>query len=316
MSVSLVSVCIPCHNSAPYVGQAIESILAQTWPKIEIIVVDDGSTDGSAEVLQHYRLPHLQVITDSLGSAAKSRNRALAAAQAQWIKFFDADDVLHPKAIERQMLRLGGRGDAVASSGWGRFYGDDLRTFQLNPQSVWRDMNALDWLVEAWRDAQPMSQPGMFLIPRALLYRTGGWDESLSLIDDFEFFARLFCHASEVLYTPDATLCYRSGLPGSLSGQKSRKAVDSAFRSLLKGTGQLLSHRSDPEACLSCANVLQQFIYEVYPDHSDLRQMIQERIEELGGSNLPIAGGPRFHQLRRIIGWKATKRIRKFIGGA
>jgi len=296
------------------VGQAIDSILAQTWPQLEIIVVDDESTDCSVDVLQTYRLSNLQVIIASLGSAAKSRNHALAAAQGQWIKFFDADDVLHPNAVRQQMLRLAGREDAVASSGWGRFYGDDIRTFRPNPQSVWRDMNPLDWLVDAWRDAQPMTQPGMFLIPRALLDSVGGWDESLCLIDDFEFFARLFCNSSQVLFAPEATLYYRSGLAGSLSAQKGRKAMESAFHSLLKGTSYLLQRRSDPQARLSCANVLQQFIYEVYPDHPDLRSIIQQKVEELGGSNLPISGGPRFQHIRRLLGWKATKRLQKLIG--
>ena len=309
-----VSVCIPCHNSAPYVGQAIDSILSQTWQSFEIIVVNDGSTDDSGEVLNHYESPRVKVISASLGSAAKSRNLALASAQGYWIKFFDADDLLHPEAIERQMERLSERVDAVASSAWGRFYSDDLGTFNLNPQSVWRDMGATDWLVEAWRDAQPMTQPGMFLIPRDLLNQTGGWDESLSLIDDFEFFARIFCHASEVLFTPEATLYYRSGLQGSLSGQKSRRAVESAFHSLLKGTAHLLERRSDPLARLSCANVLQDFIYTYYPDHPDLRALIQQRISELGGSDLEMSGGPRFHQLRRLVGWKAAKRLKKLAG--
>ena len=316
MTGQLVSVCIPCHNAAPYVGLAIESILAQSWQAVEIIVVVDNSTDGSAQVLDRFQSPRVQVIAADLGSAARSRNLAFASAQGYWIKFFDADDLLHPEAIERQMERLSERVDAVASSAWGRFYSDDLGTFNLNPQSVWRDMGATDWLVEAWRDAQPMTQPGMFLIPRDLLNQTGGWDESLSLIDDFEFFARIFCHASEVLFTPEATLYYRSGLQGSLSGQKSRRAVESAFHSLLKGTAHLLERRSDPQARLSCANVLQDFINTYYPDHPDLRALIQQRIAELGGSDLDVSGGPRFHQLRRLLGWKAAKRLQKLAGRA
>ena len=316
MRGQLVSVCIPCHNAAPYVAQAIESSLAQSWPAIEIIVVNDNSTDGSAQVLDRFQSPRVQVIAADLGSAARSRNLAFASAQGYWIKFFDADDLLHPEAIERQMERLSERVDAVASSAWGRFYSDDLGTFHLNPQSVWRDMPATDWLVEAWRDAQPMTQPGIFLIPRDLLNQTGGWDESLSLIDDFEFFARVLCHTSEVLFTPEATLYYRSGLKGSLSGQKSRRAVESAFHSLLKGTAHLLERRTDPLARLSCANVLQDFIYTFYPDHPDLRALIQQRISELGGSDLEVSGGSRFHQLRRLVGWKAAKRLQKLAGRA
>lgn len=312
----LVSVCIPCHNAEAYIGLAIESILAQTYPKVEIIVVDDDSTDCSAQVLDRYRSPRVQVIAAVLGSAAKSRNLALSSAQGQWIKFFDADDLLNPEAIERQLGRLGQRTDAVAASAWGRFYGDDLGSFKPNPQSVWRDMEAFDWLIEAWHDAQPMTQPGMFLIPRPLLEKAGGWDESLSLIDDFEFFARLLCHSSDVLFTPDATLYYRSGLIGSLSGKKSRKAMESAFNSLIMGTGHLLQHRSDPEACRSCANLLQQFVFEVYPDHLDLQHLAQQRVQELGGSNLAIPGGPRFQHLARLIGWKAARRLQKLAGRA
>ena len=316
MASPLVSVCIPCHNAAPYVGQAIESVLSQSWPKIEIILVDDGSTDGSIRVCKRYESATLRVIPAAFGSASKSRNRALSEAQGELIKFLDADDLLSPGAIEAQVRRLGERSDAVATSRWGRFYGENFSTFQLNSQSVWRDMNATDWLVEAWYGAQPMMQPGMFLIPRAMLNQSGGWDETLSLIDDFEFFARLLCHASEVLFVPESTLYYRSGLPGSLSGRNGRRAWESALHSLLRGTDHLLQRRNDPQARLSCANVLQNFIYSVYPNHPDLRNLMQRRIAELGGSDLAMPAGPRLQALQRLVGWKAAKRLQKFAGRA
>jgi hypothetical protein len=188
--------------------------------------------------------------------------------------------------------------------------------FQINHQSVWRAMAATDWLVQAWRDARPMTQPGMFLIPRTLLDQASGWDDSLSLIDDFEVLARVLCLSKAVLFTPEVTLYSRSGLPGSLSGQKTRRAVESAFHSLLRGTDHLLGHRSDPAARQNCANVLQDFIYTFYQDHPDLRASMQQRVEELGGSDLEPSGGPRFHHLRRLVGWKAAKRLQKWIGRA
>jgi len=312
----LVSVCIPCHNAASYVGQAIDSILDQTWQAIEIIVVDDGSTDGSSTILDAYSSSRLRVIHQENRGQCAAANRAFAEAQGDLIKFFDADDLLAPESIGHQVRRLNGRKDAIASAQWGRFYNDAPSTFKLNPQSVWCDLPSLDWLTEAWFDARPMMQCGLWLIPRPILERSGGWDESLSLINDFEFFARVLCNTNEVLFTPEATLYYRSGLQGSLSGQKSRKAVESAFHSLLKGTGHLLERRSDPQARLSCANVLQDFIYTYYPDHPDLRALIQQRISELGGSDLEVSGGPRFHQLRRLVGWKAAKRVQKLGGRA
>ena len=309
----LVSICIPCYNAAAYLVQAIDSILAQSWPAIEVIVVNDGSTDGSGTILDSYASPALRVIHQVNRGQCAAANRAYSEAQGELIKFFDADDLLAPESIEHQVRRLNGRTDSVASAQWGRFYNDDLSTFKLNPQSVWRDLPSLDWLTEAWVDARPMMQCGLWLIPRPILERSGGWDESLSLINDFEFFARVLCHASEVLFTPEATLCYRSGLQGSLSGQKSRRAVESAFHSLLKGTDHLLQRRCDPITRLSCANVLQDFIYTYYPDHHDLRGVVQQRVQELGGANVQIPGGPSFHLLRHIIGWRAALYIKSLI---
>lgn len=304
---------MPCHNAAPYVGAALDSVLAQTYKNLEIIVVNDGSTDGSAEVLERYRERGVRVINQDNRGQCAAANRAFAESTGEYIKFFDADDLLSPEMIERQMDRLSGRTDAVASAEWGRFHGD-LSTFKSNPQSVWRNMEPTEWLVEAWRDARPMMQCALWLFPRPILVQCGGWDEELSLINDFEFFARVLCHSKEVLFTPGAVLYYRSGISGSLSGQKGRRAVESQYHSLLRGTGHLLARRQDPAAKLSCANMLQDFIYTYYPDHADLRTKLAQRLLELGGSDLTPDGPPRFHQLRRFIAWKFARRIQRFFG--
>jgi len=310
----LVSICLPCHNAAAYVGAALDSILGQTWTDLEIIVVNDGSTDGSGQVLDLYKAKGVKVIHQENRGQCAAANRAWREAQGDYIKFFDADDLLSPDFIERQMSRLDGRMDAVASAEWGRFYNDDLTTFKLNPQSVWRDLSASEWLVEAWAEARPMMQCALWLIPRVVLEKSGGWDEELSLINDFEFFARVLCQAEEVLFTPGATLYYRSGLKGSLSGQKSRKAVESAFHSLLRGTGHLLDQRNDANARRSCANVLQDFIHTYYPYHSDLRALMAARVKELGGASIDVDGPRRFQQLRRLLGWRLARRIQRFAG--
>ncbi|MCP9849781.1 glycosyltransferase family 2 protein [Cyanobium sp. Morenito 9A2] len=311
---SLVSVCMPCRNAEPHVAAAIDSVLQQSWTQWELIVINDGSSDRSLERIRSVSDPRLRVLSGCFGSAARARNAAFAASQGDSILFFDADDLLSPLAIEAQLTRLAGHSDAVAMASWGRFYGNDLASFRPDPQRVWRDMDARDWLVEAWAEAQPMTQPGQFLIPRALIEVAGGWDETLTLIDDFEFFARVLVHAKEVLFTPEATLYYRSGIQGSLSAQKNRAAQESAFHSLLRGTGHLLARRSDAAARRACANVLQNFIYGLYPEHADLRAAVAQRVAELGGSNLPVPGGPTFQLMRRALGWKGAKRLQRALG--
>src|SRR5437868_11251554 len=97
----LVSILIPCYNAERWVAQAIESALSQTWPEKEVIVVDDGSTDGSLDVIK--RFGHLiQWETGPNRGANPTRNRLLELAEGDWLQYLDADDYLMPRKIERQ----------------------------------------------------------------------------------------------------------------------------------------------------------------------------------------------------------------------
>ena len=308
---SRVSILMPSYNSAPYLGAAIESALAQTWPNKEIIVVDDGSTDDSFEIARKFTTRGVVVLSQAKQGASAARNRAFAASSGEYVKYLDADDLLDPRLLETQMERINESDTAVAGAAWGRFYNDDLATFTISPQSVWRDMDARDWLVESWMDARPMMQAAIFLIPRQLIEARGGWNETLSLIDDFEFFARILSSASEVRFTPDSPVYYRSGRSGTLSKARSRDAVESAIESVMLGIGHLLAVRDDARARRACANLLQDFIYTYYPEHSDLLRRAACRIEELGGSNLPPTGTRPFEKLRDVFGWKVAKRIQR-----
>ncbi len=314
MSGPLVSICMPCHNAGKYVAAALDSVLAQTYQKIEIIVVNDGSTDNSAAVLGGYRSQGVKVIHQENKGQCAAANRAFAESRGDCIKFFDADDVLSPGFIEAQVKRLGGRTDAVASACWGRFYNDDLGTFRLNPEPVWRDMESTEWLVEAWMNARGMMQCALWLVPRHLILEVGGWDERLSLINDFEFFARVLCAANDVLFCRDAILYYRSGMAGSLSSRKSRAARESECESLLMGTMHLLSKRRDERASLACANSCQHLIYELYPEHPDLRRRLQERVRKCGGASIEPNGGRYFQALRPWLGWKIARKLQRAVG--
>lgn len=308
-----VSILIPCFNAEKFVAAAIESALAQTWPSVEILVVNDGSTDQSGAVIDRYEKRGVKVLHQDNQGQSAAANRAFRESTGSYIKFFDADDLIHPDLIQRQMERLSGSVTAVASAEWGRFYGDDQSTFTLSRQSVWRDMDARDWLVEAWADARPMMQCALWLIPRPVLEQAGGWDERLSLINDFEFFARVLGHANGVRFAADAPVYYRSGISNSLSAQRSRRAVESACESLLLGTSHLMARRDDDRARRACANVLQDFIYTYFPDHADLGARIALRVEELGGSDLRADGSPRFRALRQIVGWKYARYFQQWI---
>jgi glycosyltransferase involved in cell wall biosynthesis len=313
MSNPLVSVCIPCHNAGRYVAQALDSVFGQTYTNIEVIVVDDGSTDGSKSVLDGYAARGVKLIEEKCGTASRTRNRALQEARGEYIKFMDADDLISPNMVESQVRVLADGNNGVAVSEWGRFYGDDLSTYRPDPDETWADLPGPEWLVRSYMRARPMMQAGMFLIPSKLLQKTGGWNESLTLIDDFEFFSRVISVA-EVRFTKGAALYYRSGLSSSLSSRKTREARESECESLLLGTGHLLAKRNDAAARRACANMCQEAIYNIYPLHHDLAARLRQRVAECGGADIAPSGGWYFGKLRHVVGWKLARRLQRAVG--
>src|SRR5262245_53259028 len=101
----MISVVIPCHNAAAYLRSSIDSVLAQTVPPREILVIDDGSTDESATVAMSYA-PRVRVVKQTNRGPASARNRGIEEATGEWIAFLDADDVWRPQKLERQGVHL------------------------------------------------------------------------------------------------------------------------------------------------------------------------------------------------------------------
>jgi len=300
---------MPCYNAAPYVRAAVESVLAQTWKDLELIVVDDGSTDGSKETFVDITDPRLRIVHQENRGQCAACNRGFLEASGDLIKFFDADDLMDEELLQRQVMRLDNRTDAIAVGEWQRFTCQPKSSDQFEPRRMYRDAAPLEWLVTEWSEARPMMQCGLFLIPRRILQERGLWDERLSLINDFEFFSRILLGSSELLYSEGARIHYRSGLPNSLSRQKSRKAVESAFLSLMLGTQHLLDAENSARTRAACAAMLKDFEFTHYPGHPDLRVKVRDRVRELGGSTLSPDGPPGFQKLRRFIGWKLARRV-------
>jgi glycosyltransferase involved in cell wall biosynthesis len=309
----LVSVCIPAYNAEKYIAECIESVLGQSYPNIEIVAVNDGSSDRTADVLRLYESKGVKVFHQRNQGQCAAANAAYKACSGGLIKFMDADDLLSKDFIKHQVKRLEDRTDAIASAGWGRFYNDDLSTFHLNPESVWRDMKPVDWLVESMWNGPNMMQCALWLVPRAILNRAGLWDERLSLINDFDFFIRVLLAADEVLFTHETVLYYRSGSQSSLSGQKSKKAYQSAYLSTQLGVETILAFENTVRTRKICSDSFQLWKYQFYPEHKDLYLQCEQYIRKLGGSQFPFPGGIKTKKLSKLLGWKLTKRLIGFI---
>jgi len=314
--VPLVSIIIPAFKAEPFIDAALASARAQTSPELEIIVVDDASPDGTAgRVASHaaadprVRLLRLPVNRGQCAAA----NHGLAHARGNFIKFFDADDLLSPDFISAQLAALRDRPLHLAYGTWGRFFQDPAEAV-FTPHPGWHDSNSpLEWLLETWHDTEPMYQCALFLIPRRLLDLTGGWDERLSLINDFEFFSRLVLTSDGIAFTSDARLFYRSGLQGSLSNLKSRKGCESACLSTLLGTRHLLNREDSLRTRRASADMLRANVHVFYPLFPDLLTPVEAEITRLGGSRLRPQGGRAFRMISRLLGWRVALRIRRAV---
>ena len=306
----LVSICMPAYNADKYIGETINSIVDQTYKNWELIIVNDGSTDNTINEIDKFIDTRIKCYTQKNKGQCAAANTAYSYSKGKLIKFMDADDKISPSFIENQVNCIRTNEDVIAFASWGRFYNDDIKTFKIEAGTIKVNMPPFEWLIQSMTGKHVMLQCSLWLIPRSILDQSGLWDESLSLINDFEFFIRVLLKAKEIRYTENAILYYRSGISGSLSSSKSREAVESAFNSISRGTQYLLNYENSERVRQIVANCFQYLVYEFYPNYKDLIYLSKERVADLGGSNFRFESGGKTKILVNIIGWRMTKKIK------
>lgn len=308
----LVSILIPSHNAAPWLAATLDSALAQTHPRIEVILVDDGSRDKSLSIARSYEARGIRVFAQPNSGASAARNHALRVARGDFIQFFDADDLIAPDKIARQLANLAAAAPgSIAAGPWGRFEHDPASALFF-PEENWRDAAPLDWLALNFA-GHGMMPPAAWLVPRTLAEAAGPWDERLTLNDDGEYFCRVLLRSAGVRFCADARTFYRSNLAGSLSRRRSDAAWQSAWLSHELCANHLLEHERSPRTQRACADLFQRLAYEMFPDCPELAAAAEARARSLGGSPLRAAGGRSFRVASHIIGWKHARRLQRWL---
>lgn len=304
----LVSILIPAHNAAPWIDRALTSAVEQTWPNIEVIVVDDGSTDETASIVRRRESARLKLVRQPRRGGSAAQNTALANAQGEFIQRLDADDLLSRDKIERQMRRIADRPRAVAGGEWARFVVDPSEAVFSGVTN--EDVDPLAWLVRECTGGLPMLQPGLWLAPRAVVDVAGPWGEDLTLNNDFDAFVRVLLASDVVCMTAGARVFYQSGNPASLASQRSAEAWRSSFNSIARGAGAMLSRSHAADVRRACADLFQHLAYDAYLDAPAVSREAEARATELGGSDVELDGGAALRVLRQALGWKRAMRVK------
>lgn len=307
----LVSVIIPSYNSEKFIAETLDSVIAQSWENLEIIVVDDGSNDATVQVIRQYQDLGVICLTQENRGACAARNYGYRMSKGDFIQFLDADDIISPDKIEKQLNQLLATVNyetKMIHCRWGRFYNDDLDNVKWwGPHElIRRSLKPADWLI-----ANHMSNTHCWLIPRSLIQQAGLWDETLYRNQDGEFFSRLIVHADEVLYCDEVKVYYRSGISTSISRNRSRAAAESTLKSIELIESHLFSLEESDRARLTIANMYQDFIYGNFIYYPDLAQAAEAKVKALGGASVKLQGGVTLKALEKLLGWKTALLIKK-----
>lgn len=246
-AVPPVSVIIPAYNRAATIGAAVASVLRQTYPDFELVVVDDGSTDGTLAAAGAVPDPRLRVVAapENLG-AAGARNLGVAEARGTWIAFQDSDDEWLPGKLARQMARLAT--PAPDGAGWGGCYCGLLTVGALDARPGERTalryvpdpaVTPVEGDILAPLLVRNMISTQTLVVRRDLFLALGGFDETTTPIEDWDFALRLAAR-SPIAFV-DEPLVHQRFSPDSIT-RWTRRRTDSRERLVAKNMALFARH--------------------------------------------------------------------------
>ena len=187
---SLVSVIIPCYNGEKFIGEAIESVINQTYQNLELIIVNDGSTDNSKEIIDKYRTDQRikYVQHDANKGIAKTKNTGIRLARGDYLAFLDHDDVWLPNKLEMQVNCFKDQEEDVGMVCTGMIFTDE----KLKSQRIFmgfKDDNQKELIKSLY--LQPTNSSSIMMIKKNCFSKVGFFDEGLYGWDDFEMWMRI-----------------------------------------------------------------------------------------------------------------------------
>jgi len=304
----LVSILIPAYNAGEWIADTLQSAIGQTWGRKEIIVVDDGSRDQTAEVARRFESRGVTVFSKENQGAAATRNYALRLAQGDYIQWLDADDLLAPDKIERQLsaLRESDSRRVLLSSPWAPFNYRITRA-RFVPTSLWQDLSPVEWLLRKMGHNLHM-QTATWLTSRELVAEAGPWDTRLLSDDDGEYFCRVLLASKGTRFAPTAKVFYRTTASSRLShiGASDRKK-DAMVISMKLHIQYLRSLEESERVRVACLDYLQNWYTNFYPERPDIIAELQNIAAKLQGHLEEPSLGWKYAWMKPLFGWKAAK---------
>lgn len=304
----LVSILIPAYNAQKTIAETLRSAIAQTWERKEIIVADDGSTDGTADVVRRFAWRGVAVFSAENGGLSAAQNHAFRHSEGDYIQWLDADDLLAPDKIERQLaaLKEGESKRILLSSPWAPFY-YRTRGARFVRNSVWQDLSPVEWLLRKLGENLHM-QNATWLVSRELAEAAGPWNENLRYDQDGEYFTRVLLASEGTRFVPGTGIYYRATGSSQLSYVgNSDKKKESLLLSMKLHIQYLRSLEESERVRKACLAYLRNWFDCFYPERPDLVAEVQALAAELQGHIEPPPLRWKYAWMQPVFGWKVAK---------
>jgi len=304
----LVSILIPAFNAQEWIADTLRSAIAQTWERKEIIVVDDGSTDRTLAIARQFESDCVCIVTHKNQGAASTRNRAFSLCRGDYIQWLDADDLLAPDKIARQLAVLGQNGDrkTLLSSEFGQFMYQWQRAHFVRT-CLWEDLSPVEWILRKMGQNLYM-QTATWLVSRELSEAAGPWDTRMLSDDDGEYFCRVILKSSGTRFVSGAKVYYRSFRSGSLAYLgRSHLKFEAFWLSMHLHTRYLLSLEDTARTREACLLYMQRNMIHFYPERADIVRQAEQLARDLGGELRPPYLSWKYSWIRRAFGWTIAK---------
>lgn len=309
---------MPVYNSAAFLQKSVQSLLQQTYLNIEIIIVDDSSTDNSYAIAQSLAAEKVRVLQQPNAGAAIARNTGLAAATGDYIQFMDVDDFLSPDKIEKQVAALQQRPGCLAVCNYINFVLDEDLDKPIKAEEqghfIYSSNNPASFLIDLLgaKGESNFIQTNCWLIPLPLIEKAGGWRAYRCPDDDGEFFSRVILESEGIIYVPGILNYYRRDKrDNKLSANPNRKYVQNILLSIdLKY--DYLQQKVNEEK-LHKAFAVQYFEYAIYhyPQYMVLSRIALKRYKKMKQkAGMPLLGGRFIEAIKNIFGWKAARLLK------
>jgi glycosyltransferase involved in cell wall biosynthesis len=302
-----VSVIIPCFDAERWLAEAIDSCLAQTYEEVEIIVIDDGSTDRSADIARSY---HDRIIFESgsnLG-ANHARNRGFQLSKGNYIQYLDADDYLLPEKLSRQVSGLDSLGSDVIYEDWRHQHHRESNEIVMEDVTVsGQYSDVLEMLLQGW-----WVPCCALLVRRQAVEAIGRWDETLTAAQDRDFFVNLLLSGAKAAYQPGCYSVYRRYGDVTISTKDRRRWLENHCIVLAKAM-----HTLEQQKRLSgkYRRALAQSYFHLARIYFDLDRPSYDRLMKKV-LNLDPRFRPResrtYNLTRRLLGYTAAEKLASF----